>query len=128
MGYRLLADAILVAHAAFIAFVIVGLVLIVYGALRQWSWIRNLWFRLSHLLAIGMVVAQSWFGTICPLTDWESRLREAAGGVGYRRSFVAHWLHEIIFYDIAPEVFAALYTGFGVLVLLAWVLIPPRHP
>lgn len=126
MIYRLLADIILIMHGMFIAFVVLGLVLIPIGVLRQWSWIRNLWFRVIHLLAIGIVVAESWFGEICPLTEWESRLREAAGGVGYTQSFIAHWLHEIIFYDIEPDIFTALYTGFGILVLLAWFLVPPR--
>jgi Protein of Unknown function (DUF2784) len=126
MAYRLLADIVLIMHAAFIAFVILGLVLILIGAVRSWGWIRNIWFRLIHLLAIGIVVAESWFGGICPLTEWESRLREAAGGVGYRESFVAHWLHELIFYDIAPRTFTALYTGFGIVVLLVWLGVPPR--
>ena len=127
MTYRLVADIVLVMHALFIAFVILALVLTLIGALRSWAWIRNLWFRLIHLMSIGLVVAESWFGGICPLTEWESRLREAAGGVGYMQSFVAHWLHEIIFYDIAPGVFTALYTGFGILVILAWLLVPPRY-
>jgi hypothetical protein len=126
MAYRLLADVVLIMHALFIAFVILGLVLILIGALKQWAWIRNLWFRLFHLLAIGIVVAESWFGEICPLTEWESRLRVAAGGVGYTQSFIAHWLHEIIFYDISPEIFTVLYTGFGIVVFIAWLLIPPR--
>ena len=126
MTYRLLADVVLIMHALFIAFVILGLVLILIGALKHWAWIRNLWFRLSHLLAIGVVVAESWFGEICPLTEWESRLREAAGGVGYTQSFIAHWLHEIIYYDISPSIFTVLYTGFGIVVFLAWLLVPPR--
>ena len=127
MSYRLWAEIVLIMHALFIVFVIFGLVLIVIGALRRWDWIRNHWFRLAHLAAIGFVVVQAWFGGICPLTAWESRLREAAGEAGYRRSFVAHWLHEIIFFDIAPEVFIALYTGFGIAVLVAWLLVPPRR-
>lgn len=128
MTYRLLADFVLIMHALFIAFVILGFVLIVIGAVRRWVWIRNRRFRLVHLLAIAIVVAQTWFGWICPLTEWESRLREAAGGGGYTRSFVAHWLHEIIFYEVDPGVFTALYTLFGMAVLLAWRLVPPRHP
>ena len=127
MMYRVLADGVLIVHAVFIAFVIAGLVLTLIGTLRSWAWVRNPWFRWGHLLSIGIVVAQAWLGTVCPLTEWESRLREAAGGVGYKRSFIAHWLHEILFYDIAPEVFAFLYTAFGLLVLLVWVLIPPRR-
>jgi len=126
MSYRLLAEIVLIMHALFIAFVIGGLALIVAGALRRWNWIRNLWFRTAHLAAIGIVVAESWFGGICPLTVWESRLREAAGEAGYRQSFVAHWLRQILFYDITPEVFTALYTGFGILVVLAWLWAPPR--
>lgn len=126
MMRQLLADFILVIHALFIAFVILGFVLIVIGMFRHWSWIKNLWFRLGHLLAIVIVVAESWFGGICPLTEWESRLREAAGGVGYGDSFIQHWVQKIVFYDFAPWVFTVAYTVFGMLVLLAWILAPPR--
>ena len=128
MNYRMLADGVLILHALFIVFVVLGLVLTLVGALRSWRWIRHPWFRLVHLLCIGVVVAQSWLGEICPLTKWESRLREAAGEAGYHGMFIAHWLREFIYYDVAPEVFTALYTGFGLVVLLVWVLIPPRWP
>lgn len=123
---QFLANSILVMHALFIAFVIIGFVLIVIGMFRQWSWIKNFWFRVIHILAIGVVVAESWFGRICPLTEWESNLREAAGGVGYSDSFIEYWLHKIIFYDLPPWVFTMTYTVFGVLVLLAWILAPPK--
>lgn len=123
---QLLADFILVMHAIFIAFVIVGFVLVLIGMFRRWGWIRNLWFRVIHLLAIGFVVADSWLGGICPLTEWESRLREAAGGVGYSESFIRHWLHKVVFYDFAPWFFTVAYTVFAILVLLAWILVPPR--
>lgn len=128
MAYRLLADLVLVTHALLVAFIILGLGVIVAGAVRRWRWIRNPWFRLTHLVTITIVVLESWVGGICPLTEWESRLREAAGGVGYRQSFIADWLHEIMFYEISPAIFTALYTGFGLLVLLAWFLVPPRCP
>lgn len=127
MSYRLGAEAVLIVHGLFIAFVILGLVLILIGAVRHWQWIRNRWFRLAHLAAIGFVVLQAWLGGICPLTAWESRLREAAGEAGYGQPFVEHWLHELIYYDIAPSVFTAVYTAFGMAVLLAWRLVPPRR-
>jgi len=126
MMYPFLADLILVLHALFITFGILGFVLVLIGMFRRWDWIKNLWFRLSHLLAIGIVVAESWFGGICPLTAWESRLREAAGGVGYTESFIQHWLHKIVFYDFAPWVFTVAYTVFAILVLIVWVCVPPR--
>ncbi|MFA6970989.1 MAG: DUF2784 domain-containing protein [Gallionella sp.] len=121
----LLADLILVIHALFVAFVILGLVAILFC--RHRVWVRNLWFRLAHLTAIGFVIAEAWLGLICPLTGWESRLRVAAGGSAYSGSFIRHWLHEILFYDFAPWVFTVAYTVFGILVLIAWLLVPPEH-
>ncbi|MHC4331765.1 MAG: DUF2784 domain-containing protein, partial [Planctomycetota bacterium] len=105
--YQLLADIILVIHALLIAFVLVGFVLVVVGILLKWSWIANFWFRVVHLGCIGFVVAKTWLGQLCPLTVWESDLREAAGGAGYSSSFVEYWLHELIFYDFPSWVFTA---------------------
>lgn len=123
----LLADLILVTHALFVAFVALGLAAILLGKYRHWGWIRNLRFRLAHLAAIGIVIAESWLGLACPLTEWESRAREVAGGEAYSGSFIQHWLHKLLFYDFAPWVFTVAYTMFGILVLVAWLLVPPEH-
>jgi len=123
-----LADLILATHALFVAFVVLGLVAILLGKYRRWGWVRNLWFRLTHLVAIGIVMAESWLGLVCPLTEWENRSREAAGGEAYSGSFIQHWLHEILFYDFAPWVFTVAYAAFGILVLVAWLLVPPEYP
>lgn len=122
-----LADLILVTHALFVAFVVLGLVAILIGKYRRWSWVRNLWLRLIHLLAIGVVIAESWLGLVCPLTEWENRLREATGGEVYSNPFIQHWLHEILFYDFDPWVFTVAYTAFGLLVLVAWLFVPPER-
>ena len=125
--FLILANLILVTHALFVAFVILGLVVILLGRYWRWGWIRNGWFRLAHLAAIGIVIAESWLGMVCPLTEWENLSREAAGGSTYSSSFIQHWLHEILFYDFDPWVFAVAYTAFGILVLAAWLLVPPER-
>ena len=122
-----LADLILTTHALFVAFVILGLVVILPGSYWHWGWVRNWWFRAAHLLAIVIVTAEAWLGLICPLTEWENRSREAASGNAYSSSFIQHWLHQILFYDFAPLVFSVAYTIFGILVLIAWLLVPPGH-
>ena len=66
--YLVLADVVLIVHAAFVVFVIFGLLLIWIGWFRRWAFVRNLWFRAAHLAAIGVVVAESVAGFICPLT------------------------------------------------------------
>jgi len=57
--YSLLADTILVIHFAFVVFVVSGFVLILLGLFAHWSWIYNRIFRVTHLVAIGVVVLQA---------------------------------------------------------------------
>ncbi len=120
--YSLLADTLLVVHFAFVVFVVAGFMLILAGLLARWSWIHNQKFRIAHLAAIGIVVLQAWFGQLCPLTAWENELRRRAGQSGYSETFVEHWLHELLFYEAAPWVFTTIYTCFGALVVLVWLL------
>jgi Protein of Unknown function (DUF2784) len=120
--YNLLADTILVIHFAFVVFVVLGFMLILVGLLARWSWVHNRTFRIVHLAAIGIVVLQAWFGQLCPLTVWENEFRRRAGQSGYTETFVEYWLHEVLFYQAAPWVFTAIYTGFGALVGLVWFL------
>ena len=122
----LAADALLVLHTLFVLFVIGGLLLVVAGGLRNWSWVRNPWFRLVHLAAIAVVVLQSWLGYICPLTSWEMALRIRGGQPAYESTFISHWLGRLLYYQAPEWVFAVAYTVFGALVLACWWFIRPR--
>ena len=82
--YGFLADAVLVAHFSFVAFVVVGFLLILAGPLFHWQWIYSRWFRWLHVGAIGVVVLQAWLGRLCPLTIWEAELRRRAWRFGIR--------------------------------------------
>ena len=121
----LVADAILIIHLAFVIYVVFGLLAIYVGHFLKWSWIRNFWFRISHLVAIGIVVLQSWLGIICPLTIWEISLRKEAGDATYSGSFIQHWLQKILYYSAPEWVFVLSYTVFGCLVLANWFIIKP---
>jgi polyferredoxin len=123
----LLADAILILHVIFAAFILLGLILIIVGGIRQWSWIRNPLFRLIHLLAIWVVVVQAWCGVICPLTTWEMILREMSGQQTYKSGFIAHWLQRLLYYDAPQWVFVACYTIFGIIVIASWIAYRPRR-
>jgi hypothetical protein len=121
----LLADTILVVHFAFVLFVVGGLALIWIGAAAGWKWVRNFWFRVAHLAAIVCVAAEALLGIWCPLTVWEARLR----GADAEKSFVAHWIHRLLYYDFPEWVFTTLYVAFAVAVALTFWLIPPaRRP
>lgn len=126
MGYRLLADLIVAIHAAYVAFVVIGLLLILIGIARRWEWVRGWWFRVAHLVAILIVAAESLLDIPCPLTEWEYRLRELGGQAVSGGTFIGDLLHNLIFYDFPPWVFTCAYVAFALLVALTFVLAPPR--
>jgi hypothetical protein len=127
--YLVLGDLVLAVHAAFVGFVVFGLLLIWMGRLCHWAFVRNFWFRLAHLAAIGVVAAEAVAGFVCPLTTWEDRLRLLAGGEQrYQESFVQHWLHRIMFFDLSESVFTIAYLVFLLLVALSLWLVPPSLP
>jgi hypothetical protein len=125
--YLLAADLLLFGHVLFVAFVVLGLVLILIGKPLDWSWVRNPWFRFSHLAAIGIVALQSWLGLICPLTIWERALRERADDVVYTGSFISHWLESLLYFHAPAWVFIICYTVFAAIVVASWYWVRPRH-
>jgi hypothetical protein len=124
--WRWLADAVLVLHVGFVVFVVVGLVLVVVGNLLGWRWVNGIGFRVAHLAAIGVVVAESWLGVMCPLTTLESWLRARAGAASYAGDFIAHWLQRLLFWNAPAWVFTIAYTLFGLAVAATWWRFPPR--
>lgn len=125
--FLLASDVLLFGHVLFVAFVVFGLALILVGGFLDWLWVRNPWFRVAHLAAIGVVVLQSWAGIICPLTTWEMALRARAGAASYSGSFIAHWLETFLYYQAPAWVFAACYTLFAAAVVASWFWIRPRR-
>jgi hypothetical protein len=104
MLYRLLADAVLVAHAAFIAFVMLG-------GLLALPWPRVAWL---HLPAVAWGAGIALIGGICPLTPLENRWRNLAGEQGYTGGYVEHYLVGLIY----PEgLTRAVQVEVGLLVL-----------
>lgn len=93
------------------------------GAPLGWRWIRNPWFRYLHIGAIGFVAAQALLGMACPLTVWEDMLR---GGVR-PESFVARWMHRLLFYRAPEWVFTAVYLLWALATLVTLRLVPPRR-
>ena len=124
----LLADLVLLVHFAFVAFVALGFLAIWLGYFCRWSFVRDLRFRLTHLLAMGVVLAESLTGFICPLTTWENQLRRQAGeSPGYSGSFIQHWVGRILFHDWSEQTFTFIYAGFFILVGLSFWIVRPRR-
>jgi len=126
--YRLLADLILLIHLAYVAFVVVGMLLICVGIARRWAWVRNFWFRAAHFFMIALVAAESVIGLVCPLTRWENELRVAGGEEGQPGSLIGRAVHAVIFFNAPEWVFTMCYILFALAVLTTLFLAPPRRP
>lgn len=68
---------------------------------------------------------QAWAGIICPLTTLEMFLREKAGEATYQGTFIAHWLHHLLFIDAPLWVFTVCYTAFALAVIAGWWFVRP---
>jgi hypothetical protein len=87
LPYGLLADAVLVAHAAFVAFVVLGGLLVL-------RWPRLAWV---HLPMVAWGAGIEFSGGICPLTPLENHLRALAHQQGYAGGFVEHYLLGLLY-------------------------------
>lgn len=77
----------MVLHLAFIAFVVLGALLV----------FRYRWIIYLHIPAAAWGVFIEISGRVCPLTILENSLRRSAGESGYAESFVEHYVMPIIY-------------------------------
>ena len=104
MVARLLADALVVVHLAFIVFVVAGGFL----TLRSRAW------AIVHLPAAAWGAWIELTGGVCPLTPWENALRGQAGESGYTGGFVEHYVVPLVYPQaLTPSV----QTTLGALVI-----------
>ncbi len=89
MRYRFLADVIVVAHFAFLLFVVTG------GAFAL-RWPRLAWV---HLPAALWGILIEFTGWICPLTPFEVALRQRGGEAAYTGGFIAHYVMGVLYPD-----------------------------
>lgn len=127
MIFAILADAVLVVHALFVAFVVLMLPAVLLGGALGWRWVRRFWLRVAHLAAIGLVTLQAWAGAICPLTTLEMWLAQQGQQATYSGSFIQHWLQRLLYFEFPAWVFIAAYSGFALLVIATWYFVPPAR-
>lgn len=87
MIFRLIADAVVAIHAAFVVFVVTG-------ALLTLRWPRVAWIHIPAAVWGTLIELAGW---ICPLTPLENHLRVQSGEHGYQTSFVEHYVIPLLY-------------------------------
>ena len=119
-----LAQAVLVAHLAVIAFNVAGLIAIPVGAALRWRWVRVRWWRALHLASWALVALQAALGRACFLTIWQDELT----GAQAQPPLIERWVERAVYWPLPIWVFAAIYLAlFGLAVGLWWWVPPTRQ-
>ncbi len=87
MLYGVLADFVVMVHFAFVLFAVLG----GFFVLR---WKRCAWLHVPVVLWAALIEFTGW---ICPLTPLENWLRARGGAVGYRSSFIEHYIFPVLY-------------------------------
>jgi hypothetical protein len=106
--YASLAHGVVVLHFAYVAFVVLGGLLVLRN--RRWAWV--------HLPAVLWGAFVELAGWVCPLTPLENRLRALAGLETYTGDFVGRYLLPVLYPENLTRG-AQIILGAG---LVAWNL------
>ena len=114
--YNVLANAIVLAHFLFIAFVICGGLLVIR------------WPRLAfvHLPAAVWGAVVEIFGWVCPLTPLENHFRLLEGDSSYRGDFIARYLLPVIYPENLTTEIQQLLGGIVIVVNVIFYTIAIR--
>ena len=116
-----LAQLVLAAHVAVIAFNVAGLMAIPLGARLGWRFVRLRWLRLAHLASMAGVAVQAAAGRACFLTQWQNGL----SGGGTEAPLIMRMVNSLIYWPLPMWVFTAAYLALFTYVVALWWLVPP---
>jgi hypothetical protein len=87
MTWRILADAVVFFHLAFVVFAVVG-------GFLAWRW---RWVLFAHIPTLAWATWIELSGGICPLTPLENSLRARSGDAGYSEGFIEHYILPVLY-------------------------------
>lgn len=104
MSYSFLADLVVLLHACFVLFVMLGGFLVLWKSYLAWY----------HLPAVIWGAGIEFLGWVCPLTPLENILRDRGGEAGYSTGFVEHYIVPVLY---PAALTRKMQIGLGIFVL-----------
>lgn len=122
----LTADALAVLHIGYFVFIVWGTVAILLPS--RPAYVRNLRFRLVHMLAVYIVLAEDYLHVPCVLNVAQWTLRASAGGPQEATRGVSGLLDGLLYRTIPGDVLNMMYVALGIaLPLLLWIVPATRR-
>jgi hypothetical protein len=117
-----IADLLMLAHAAYSLFVVLGLMMILLGMVLGWRWSRNRYFCIAHLAATTFLMVRVWTSLACPFSTAENAFRSRITVPCPLGDAFHDVLHHCAFRGTNPGYMAASTMLLGILALAVFVL------
>ena len=114
MVYHALSNLVLIAHLAFVLFVVLGGFLVL-------KWRSLAWIHVPAFLWGALIELADW---VCPLSPLENWLRKKGGGLIYRSDFIEHYILSLLYpatLTRSSQIFLGLLVLSVNLGLYAWI-------
>ena len=117
----LFSEIVLLFHFCIFLFIILSFFLIPLGYQQKWEWVKNKYYRLIHIILMGVIFVETALGFMCPLTVLEHFLRN---DTKINNKFT-EIIHEIMYWDLSSYQFIILYLFSFLYLVILWFFFKP---
>ena len=114
-------EIVLLFHFCIFLFVILSFFLIPLGYSRKWEWVKNKYYRLIHLILMGIIFIETILGFMCPLTILENFLRNDIE----INNKITQIIHQVMYWDLPTYQFIILYLLSLLYLIFLWFFFKP---
>ena len=114
-------EIVLLFHFTIFLFMISSFFFIPFGYYKNWKWVKNKNYRLTHLFLMGIILIETILGFMCPLTILENFLRN---GTKVNNKFT-EIIHLIMYWDLPSYQFIILYLLSLLYLIFLWCFFKP---
>ncbi len=117
----LFSEIVLLFHFCIFLFIILSFILIPLGYYQKWEWVKNKYYRLIHLVLMGIVFIETILGFMCPLTILENFLRNDIE----INNKITQFIHQIMYWNLPTYQFIILYLLSLFYLIYLWFFFKP---
>ena len=117
----LFSEIVLLFHFCIFLFMVLSFFLIPLGYNQKWEWVKNRYYRLIHLILMGIIFIETILGFMCPLTILENFLRNNIR----INNKITQIIHQIMYWDLPTYQFIILYLLSLLYLIFLWFFFKP---
>ena len=117
----LFSEIVLLFHFCIFLFMVLSFFLIPLGYYQKWEWVKNKYYRLIHLILMGIIFIETILGFMCPLTILENFLRNDIE----INNKITQIIHQIMYLDLPTYQFIILYLLSLLYLIFLWFFFKP---